>query len=342
MPLRKDKHIYRDNRQVFTGPRHNFILNHGALGDVITSLPALVFARQFCSEEFKLRVFVAPWQVELISHLLKPYGTFDVRDMNEVPTKMEDRIEAWPDEQTSMNAPVANTHTRNRVHMVDFAFNYLIDARPENMAQRNYPTAAPLGPRVIPDKYVVIPVGATSDNKLFKASVMTPVLEWLLENNYLPVLVGTKVSHTTAEMGDGTREKITIRCETDVVPKTVIEACRDMREKTTLLELRDLLGHSEATVGIDGGSVHLAGTTDTNILYAMGTTKPEHRYIARHANPNHKVRYVIPRDLQCAGCQSNMHLTRWDFRHCVYGDNLCMEKLHPEDFINGLKEMLNA
>jgi hypothetical protein len=28
-----------------------------------------------------------------------------------------------------------------------------------------------------------------------------------------------------------------------------------------------------------------------------------------------------------------------DFRFCAYGDNLCTEKLDPEDFINGLKEL---
>lgn len=331
--------MYRNNQQVFTAERHNFILNHGAMGDMISSLPAIVFARQFCSPRFKLRVFVAPWQLDLVKHLLAPYGEIDVRDMNEVPFKKSERAVEWAGEQTSLNAPLENTHTRNREHMVDFAFHYLLDAKPENMAQRNYPTAAPLGDRVIAEKYVVFPVGATSDNKLFRASVMTPIIEWCLAEGYKPVLVGTKTSHTTAEMGDGTREKIVIRDETDRVP---VEKCLDFRERTTLLELRDVLGHAAAVVGVDGGTLHLAGTTDTNIIYAMGTTHPRHRYIPRNANPDYKIRYVIPRDTPCAGCQSNWHMTRWDFRHCVYQDNLCMTNMHPADFIQGLKELFNA
>lgn len=104
--------------------------------------------------------------------------------------------------------------------------------------------------------------------------------------------------------------------------------------------LGDLLGHAEAVVGVDGGTLHLAGTTDTNIIYAMGTTHPKHRYIARNGNPHHKIRYVVPRDLECIGCQSNILLQfHHDFRNCIYKDDECMDHLHPDDFINGLKEL---
>lgn len=333
--------MYREGKQVMTHKEHRFILNHGALGDVITSLPALIHARTSTNEMMEMRVYVAPWQVELVAHLLAPYGKFDVRPITEVPLGHKERTEQWGgDVPNSMNTATHNTHTRNRVHMVDYAFNFLIDARPESMAQRSYPVLAPLGPRMMQREYVVVPVGATSDNKLFRASVMTPVLEWLLENGYTPVIVGTKVSHTRAEMGEGrASEALVIREQTDLVPKEVFAACTDMREKTTLLELRDLLGHAEAVVGVDGGTLHLAGTTDTNIIYAMGTTHPKHRYIARLGDHNHKIKYVIPRNLECFGCQSNWQMTRLDFRFCAYDDNLCMEKLHHEDFINGLKEL---
>lgn len=332
--------MYRDNKQLLTHDEHRFILNHGALGDMICSLPALIHARTHVSADMKMTVYVAPWQVPLVQHLLKPYGEFDVRPITEVPLGSKERVEAWGgDIPNSMNAAIANTHTRNRVHMVDYAFNYLIDARPESMAQRSYPVLAPLGERTIATKYVVIPVGATSDNKLFRASVMQPIIEWVLSAGYQLVLVGTKVSHTHAEMGSGQTEKLVIRDEVEKLPPELLARCIDRREKTTLLELRDLCGYAEAVVTIDGGTTHLAGTTDTNIIYAMGATLPKHRYIARFGDHNHKIRYVIPRDLACTGCQSNWPLTRFDFRFCAYGDSLCMGMLHPDDFIDGLKEL---
>lgn len=332
--------MYRNGQQVLTHKEHRFILTHGALGDMICSLPAIIHARLATNEVMKLVVYVPPWQHDLIEYLLKPYGAFDVRDINEVPLGHKERIEKWGGEASnSMNAAVANTHTRNRVHMVDYAFNFLIDARPENMAQRSYPTLAPLGSAKILGRYIVFPIGATSDNKLFRASVMQPIMEWALEQHYQPVIVGTKVSHTHAEMGSGQIEKLVIRDQADLLPKSITDRCVDMREKTTLLELRDILGHAAAVVGVDGGTLHLAGTTDVPIVFASGTTLPKHRYIARKGDPNYKIRYVGPRDLECAGCQSNWQMTRWDFRECAYGDNKCMELLHPDDFINGLKEL---
>lgn len=333
--------MYRDGQQVLTHKEHRFILPHGALGDVITSLPALIHARMHTLPVMEMKVYAPPWQVDLLTHLLKPYGEFDIRPITEVPLGHKERIEAWGgDVPNSMNTAVHNTHTRNRVHMVDYAFNFLLDARPESMAERSYPTLAPLGEQKIFGRYIVFPVGATSDNKLFRASVMAPILEWAIKAHYIPVLVGTKVSHTRAEMGENKiSEPLIIRDQADMVPAALIKQCLDYREKTTLLELRDILGYAQAVVGVDGGTLHLAGTTDTNIIYASGTTHPRHRYIARLGDPNHKIRYVVPRNLECAGCQSNWPLTRWDFRFCAYDDNKCMEMLHPDDFIDGLKEM---
>lgn len=332
--------MIRDGKQVVTHTDHRFVLNNAALGDMITSLPAIIFAMQNVHEDVKLTVYVPPWQIDLVRELLAPYGKITVDDLNTVPVKMEDRRELWPDASVSMNGAVQNTFTRNRVHMVDLAFNFLLDARPETMDQRSYPTAAPLdlsSPEMAP--YVVFPVGATSDNKLFKASVMASVIEWVATQGYQPVLVGTKMSFTRAQMGDKLGELLTIRDEVDALPPFVRGMCTDLRETTTLLELRNLLGRAAAVVSVDGGTTHLSGTTDVPIIYAMTTTLPPHRFIARHGDPHYRIRYVTPRNLECAGCQSRAVLTRWDFRLCPFGDNICTSMISPIDIIDGLKEL---
>lgn len=329
---------YRDGKMIFTGERHNFVLHHGALGDMLTSLPAIASVGPMYSRVMDLRVWVPHYQVELVQHLLAPYGKFTVRNFTEFPHKFADR-KADPEFGTvSYNAPVREAQcTRNRVHLVDFAFLFLIDGRPESMSERSYLTKASVGPsKVLDPKYVVFPVGATSENKLFRASVMRPIMEWCREQGYLPVVVGTKNVQTHVEGPDGALAKLTVIEQTDLLPK---ELYADWREQTTLLELRDLLAGAKAVVGVDGGTLHLAGTTDVPIIYASGTTLPKHRYIPRHGDHNYRIRYVGPRDLECAGCQSNWRFTRWDFRECVYQDVKCMEKLDPEDFINGLKEL---
>lgn len=329
--------MYRDGKQILTSDVHNFCLNHAALGDMISSLPALAFARRRYVSDLKMRVWLPVWHHELVAHLLAPYGEFEIRDLMTFPAKWEERklADIGP---VSYNAALHDQHTRCRVHMVDYAFNFLINARPESMLERSYTTEAPLGPRVLEDNYVVFPVGATSDNKLFRASVMGPIMRWCQSNGYRVVVTGTKTSHTHTKV-DGALKPIVLRDQADLLPPDVVPGIIDMREKTTLLELRDLLGHAAAVVGVDGGTLHLAGTTDTNLIFMSGTTAPRHRYIARKGNPSHKIRYVGPRDLECAHCQSNMPLTTWHFTKCVYGDNLCMERLSPEDVVAGLKEL---
>jgi ADP-heptose:LPS heptosyltransferase len=130
-----------------------------------------------------------------------------------------------------------------------------------------------------------------------------------------------------------------IREQSSMLSPDVFAKCFDMREQTTLLELRNILGHAAAVVGVDGGTLHLAGTTDVPIVFASGTTLPKHRYIPRHGDPEFKIRYVGPRDLECYGCQSNWPLVTMHFTECAYGDNKCMDQLHPDDFINGLREL---
>lgn len=329
--------MYRDGKQLVTSSIHNFVLNQGALGDVLCSLPAIIQARRTYPILPEMRVWCPGHQADLLRHLLAPYGAFEIRDIAGFPMKRVER-EGWDGGSVSINQMAFNTHTRNRVHMVDYAFGCLSDSRPESMLERSYPTDAPLGPQVIDRDYVVIPVGATSDNKLFRASVMGPVLQWILARGYLPVIVGTKIS-TTVAVSSGAPEPIVIRDQTEMLHHELLVRCRDMRERTTLLELRDILGHAAAVVGVDGGTLHLAGTTDVPIVYASGTTLPKHRYIARHGDHTFRARYIGPRDLECAGCQSNWTLTSFDFRFCAYNDNLCMEKLHHDDFIEALKQL---
>lgn len=337
--------MYREGKQIVTTDVHNFVMNNAALGDMISSLPAVVFARKcYPHAEPILRVWVPSWHADLVAHLLMPYGNFQVRDLSKFPFKVSDRKE-WrgtdgedKDQAITYNGIVSDQFTRCRVHMVDYAFGCLVNGRPESMDERCYPTKASLGPRSIEQKYVVFPVGATSDNKLFRASVMAPVMRWCQSNGYSVVITGTKTSHTATKV-DGVLKPIVLREETDQLPQDVLASIIDMREKTTLLQLRDLLGHASAVVGIDGGTMHLAGTTDVPIVFASGTTLPKHRYIPRHGSAEFRARYVGPRDLECAGCQSNWPMTTLHFTKCVYGDSACMTQLHPDDFIAGLQEL---
>jgi len=333
--------MYRNNEELIAANHrdHNFVLNHGALGDAICSLPAIAYARQNRHRNVTMRVWCSAHQMELFGHLLAPYGEFEMKDIKGFPGKAADR-KAMGFGPLSHNAPFYDTHTRNSVHMVDYAYNFLIDRGCDNQHERSYPTAAPVGaPFIESMPYVAFQIGHTSENKAFRAEVMRPIIEWVIERGLKPVLLGTTVNHTKIRDDDGVLIPLAIVNEIHKLPISLMEQCIDLRDKTTLMEARRVLGHAACVVGIDGGLIHLAGTTDAPIIYGLTTTLPRHRYIPRHGDPFYKIRYVGPRDLECAGCQSNWTLTYFDFRQCAYGDNKCTYQMHPDDFIAGMQDL---
>jgi hypothetical protein len=302
--------MYRDGKQVISNDEHNFVLNHGALGDIISSLPPVAFARGMYPT-MRFKVWVPPWQTDLLKHILAPYGEFEFLDVTKFPKTRAERV-AMDMAPLSLNTAVNNTHTRCRVHMVDYAYNFLINAQPESMEQRSYLTKAPLGPKKsncsTGQRLRRLPGRRDERQQALSRERHGAGHAWCLDNGYALVIVGTKTSHTATEV-DGELRPIVIREQTDLLPLEIFKRCIDLREKTTLLELRDVLGHAAAVVGVDGGTLHLAGTTDVPIVFASGTTLPKHRYIPRHGDPSYRIRYVGPRDLECYGCQSNWPLT---------------------------------
>ena len=316
----------------------NFVLNHGALGDVMASLPAILHARQRVPN-LEMTVWAPAYLHELLAHLLAPYGAFKFERFEDFKTKAIDR-DPLKEGPYVLNSVAYNTMTRNRQDMVNFAFHSMLDTAPETHEMRSYPTQAPLGPRPLSMPYVVVPVGSTSDNKALHHSVMTPVLEWLLSVNVQPVITGTNKSYVTKITDEHGLAPLVVRDSFAEVPEKVRNMCLDMRNQMSLVELRTWCGHAEAVIGVDGGTLHLACTTDAPIVYGLTTVRPIHRTIARHGKPGWKQTFVTPRNLACAGCQSNWMLVfGHDFSTCAYGDNACVTALHSDDYIDALRNI---
>jgi hypothetical protein len=126
----------------------------------------------------------------------------------------------------------------------------------------------------------------------------------------------------------------------DDLPPKLREWCVDKRDQTTLMELRDWCGHARAVIGVDGGTLHLAGTTEVPIIYGCTRVSPRHRGIVRMDVRNWRLIHIEPRNLECAGCQSNWTLMfGHNFAKCAYGDNLCVEQLHIDDFVDAMQEL---
>lgn len=324
--------MFRDGIELRTDDNINFLLSHGALGDVIASLPAIKWARENHTLDLRMTVWAPRHLVELVDHLIGQQG-LKVQPLDEfemVRKKGHDEFAG----SCVINSTLKGTVTRNRYDMVDFAFATLLDRQPMTERERSYVQGRRLIYPAIEGRYVVVPVGATNKASTFKAEVLGPFLEWLVAHETKPVLVG-KPGATGVVMMDGDKpHPLTVHDEVDLLPSALLKECIDMRGKTSLIELRDMCANAQAVVGVDGGTLHLAGTTDVPIVYGCTRVLPWHRSITRRAIRNWRVTHVTPRDLECAGCQSNWTLMfKYDFSNCAYKDFKCTSALHADDFI---------
>lgn len=332
--------MFRDHNILYSAKNIHFVMNHGALGDMITSLPAVAYARATTALSQLMTVWVMAHQVPLVSHLMSGLKNLRVMPLHKFNPKMPPEEGVDPKWHAAGNAfsngCVSGQLTRNRIPLVDYAHMLLLDRLPRSDVERNYPhTPLLTGPNPLPGTpYVVISVGATSDNKIIPEHVIQAVIEWCDVKGYRPVVLGK--SNTLVKV-IGEDVPLKVRYRYDNLPQDVKDIALDLRDKTELLEARNWIGHARAMVGVDGGLLHLAGTTNAPIVYGYTTVRPEDRGIVRFGTMNWNVEHVGPRDLGCTGCQGNWTLmTDHDFQFCAYKDNLCVDRLHGEDFINAL------
>lgn len=331
IPLRNEDHVH-------------FILNHAALGDTISSIPAIKYGVEHNAPDMGFTVWTPEFCVPLIKSFL-PHDNVNVRPLHEFNNKAATPREAGPG---IMNCAPQNTMTRNKIDLVQFGFMTLLDRFPSNDEEQNYPTA-PVNKDVIKDfvpgigKYVTIGTGATSDNKVFHPVVLEPLIRHLLGEGYAIVLLGKSTTIVKAVNDD---KPLVMRHEYDKLPEDLRALCHDLRDKTSLVDARNIIAGSACFFGVDGGLLHLAGTTDTPVVYGITSVDPIHRGIVRHGKRNWRLVHVTPRNLACAGCQSHWTLMfKHDFRFCAYEDFKCVTSLDAYDFIDAFnkltKEMAN-
>jgi hypothetical protein len=323
--------MWRDNCELVLHSKVGFLLSHGALGDTITSLPAIIYARATHVLEIRMTAWVRADLVPLVSLLAPGVKVKSLEDFN-AEHKGADGKHPF-----SMNSGPHNTMTRNKRDMVDFAFNCLLDTEPFCHEMRNYP-AAPLGPRTIAEKYVALTTNGVFPNRTMRPALMKALLEGLLERGLKPVILG-KSDASVPMLTCNERIAVKSKSFVDELPELLAQ-CIDLREKTGVLEARDILGHAEAVIGIDGGLLHLAGTTDVPIVYGLTIVAARHRGITRHDTYNWRLKHIVPRELACSGCQSNWTLVfGHNYKDCAYNDNLCIDRLHPQDFLDAFDDL---
>lgn len=300
----------------------NVICHQGGMGDLIMQLPAMKFLLKEHSYNDYL-FFVHEYGIELVKKLL---GTKKVYGIDQVAKYCNPALIG----RSPYGTPTA---TNLAMHGVDHAFYLLVGNIPTNDVTKNYLKLkpVPIDHLDLPENYVCISTGFTSDSREWIPSIITETTARIKSELGLEIVYVGKQSVQAAK---------------GHAIKGVIKADRsnglDLVDKLKLFETHAVIAGSRAILGIDNGLLHLAGMTDTAIVAGYTSVNPRHRMPYRNGIMGWNTHLVLP-EVGCRFCQSNMTLSfGHQFTDCYYKDFACLSQMKASKWIEALKSALKG
>lgn len=212
-------------------------------------------------------------------------------------------------------------HTPMRIHPVDFSNHALIDGDLP-LEKKNYlkfnNKDVNLSQFNLPEKYVAISVGSTSQVKEMSPELLDKISDYVLSKGYTPVYLGKSLAETGA--GGGITAKL-----------AEIDYSKGIKliDRTSLVETAAIIAKARAFIGMEGGLTHLAGFTDVPMVLGYTFIDPKVNSPIRNNQIGYNCYFVTPEEsLGCRYCQTRIALLyEHDFRNCVYKDYLCVKQL---------------
>lgn len=297
-----------------------------ALGDMICWLSSIIYI----AENYNYvtgHLIVPPFFMEIAQSILREYPHWRVH------TKIPDRLaNGFPLQQPHIH-PVNAT----AMHLTDLGFLYFAGMMPPNEMSRMYPVLdtddLELPEQVFKPlyahRYAVLTPGATSLTRTMPAKIYNGIVEHLLSRNIVPVHLGTTSMEYRAiqpKMDEGYD----------------FEKGVNLIDKTSLLEAVRVMADAEMVIGIDNGLLHLAGMTDTTILFGFTMAGPNQRRINRRFGHTIEL-YADKEKLPCLFCQENVRFfIDHDFSNCIYKEKVpaCITALNIESWKASIDQAL--
>jgi ADP-heptose:LPS heptosyltransferase len=305
----------------------NILFDNGGLGDSIAWLPALKYIYDQHPHTI-LNVWIPDYFLQYAQSCLKG-------------TESRIRLFKWSEkDKYELGHPTRsfahNIYTNLGAHMTEHAFQILVNTQPDDKNDYNYLKPDLKHTKIdkynLPQKYVVVTTGYTSDTRVFLPQYINEITTYLNNKGYTPVFLG-KTATTT-----GSKYVIKGSFATEINYSAGI----NLIDKTNLFEATKVLQNSTAVIGLDNGILHLAGCLDVPIVGGFTTVKPEHRMPYRNGILGQGYYPVVPPEsLKCRFCQSNWQFTiNHNFTNCYYGDFQCTLDLKSEFYIKELEKIL--
>lgn len=302
----------------------NFIFLNGGMGDYITWMTPI---RWLASQATWINgtLIVPTYFRELAEYWLRDYPLWGFADYNEL--KNIPRTDQTPFrgpvslQQESLNATGAHLSTCGWVYFTNK------EGPPpgwEYYSRFNQPDLDAILAKKdfgLPERYAVITAGVTTNSRRVAPQYWNYVIDHVLSRGLTPVFLGKSVVET------GNAKNI----HTEFGRTLQLDRGLNLLDKTTLMEAAAIISKAAVIIGHDNGLLHLAGCTDTPIVFGYNLASPEHRRPARTSGRIYDV-HLQDGELACNFCQSKTNFViGYNFRECFYRDLKCMDMLFDNE-----------
>lgn len=310
--------------------RVNFILQNGAVGDYVAWSAGLRWiAKTYPYATF--HIFYPDYFEGILQNIFKNQTNVVVRPFKDSSPKDDPFPTIVPDPHHSpINAGGA--------HLVNCGFMFFANRIGPPTPEDGYypqldlsnvidPTPQGLGPTAIMTPGFTNPVRAMPPN------VFNSIKDHLLSRGLIPIFLGKR------ELADNHK--------TFFHEDYNFEGGIDLTNRTSLLQAAKAISTSRLIVGLDNGLLHLAGMTETPIVFGHNVIEPEFRIPKRPKGPIFNV--LPPDSLSCRYCQSKMRFLyrpAGSDRRCIADPEVkipeCLPAMTAQSYIEAIEECLHS
>lgn len=301
---------------------YDFVIGGAGIGDLICHFPAFIYMAKHCP--WARGTIICPDSIrEFALNIMRPYRKmWTVHDSISI-THKEGTYVCAPGLKVNgvVKQPFCNG---TGGHLVHASFINFVNMFPPPKDADIYPVidfentilseeAWELHDRW-KGKYIVFTPGSVSQARSVPGYYWTPIVYHAKRLGYQPIVLG--------------KTELSKDLKTNFPTDFPYDQCKDLRDKTSLIEAAFIMKHAAATLGLDNGLIQIASCTDATIIAAYNITEPWQRVPNRRSGKFIALS-LTQEDLDCANCQTNLKRFHpaHSFTTCLTGTRACIDIL---------------
>jgi ADP-heptose:LPS heptosyltransferase len=311
-----------------------YIIHSTSFGDTLAATPTL----RYLSKSHRKKINVVTHNKNVFNNnpyteSILSFEEFYNSNLSDI-VRYESFTNAGRKDGNGIEKKFSHIDTR-QLHSMDLGFQLL----PEDMGYDYYPNPQSLS-LDLPEKYVVLHITSNWANRTWSYQNWVNLIKWLKDNQIFTVLIGA-----------GYREEL----HNSYSDKPLDKECPmfddyyglDLTNQGSMCDMWWVVNGAKCLITMDSGPLHLAGTTDVEIIQLGSAINPKFRAPYRHGTQDYKYHYLLG---TCnLHCNSNLfyNVKEWGDINSVPPQPNCLEhkptfECHPQldNVINKLKEIL--